>query len=585
MIEIRMNDLSFSDHEISVFFNQLAQVDLNKEEISKLKTRTEGWVIALRLFSLINEDPVEKIKRLELVGEGQHTLSEYLLEEVLSNQPRHIQNLLMESSILNSFCEPLLQEILSNENKDTFNTNSLSLVDSLMKLNLFVIPLDDNQYWFRYHHMFQDFLQTQLKKNRNENEIIDLYKRATHWFEMRKLITEAIEYVSHVNDTDKIVRLITENWEEILDKDDWTTVENWFTFLPTELVDQNPNLLLAQLWIAQRSHQLALVPGLIEKVEKIGSELSDTETGYLSFAKCMLSYFIGDVKGSLDAANKALQLIPAKYKCFRADAYSFWTFSMLMNGKEEMALHQFELNYQNIQPPGEPIQTSRTLMHPSFIAIAKANLPLLIKYNKLFFNIEGNSPYMLGWGNYIKSMISWWSNEPQQCKEDLERFLYFKYQSASSSVMDGYVCLALTCEKLGLSNSADKALVEGSEYAKTINDHSALETLDSGRSHLNLMRNNLEDAIDWLEGSEFLPLNPTMLFWVEIPSITQCRVLIARGETKDLEKGVMLLNEYLVYSESVNNVLRMIDILVLQAVGVYISGKTRLPHAKKRKDC
>jgi LuxR family maltose regulon positive regulatory protein len=566
LTEVRMHALSFSNEEIAEFFELIQQLQFEKEDIELLHAKTEGWIIALRLMGLTIKNRDELKMTLKSLKGGLHSISEYLFNEVYTKQPKHVQEMLLEMSILNRFCGDLINEICTIDDISNSSPQDYNILEQLKEFNLFMISLDDEQKWYRYHHLFQEFLLSLLKSNKDDQEIEKLELRASEWFEQNYYFIEAIEHAFRGGDINRLVRIITDNWENALDIDLWTEVERWISFVPQSVLDQNGNLLLAQIWIAQRSHRLHLVPELTEKVGKIENSLSDAEKGYLAFAKCMLNYLVGDQKNALDASEKALRLIPEQYKCFRADTYSYWTFAMLMNGRIKEAYQQFERNLKRINPIGESTQTSRTLMHPCFLSITSADIQTAKFHNDDFFKIERISPYMMGWGTYMRSMISWWSYDLAQSIIHLDQFLQYRYQSATAIVIDGYTCLALANLELGRIEEAENAINKGLHYAEEMQDPVAQMAIGSGQARLNLKNGKIEKAKQWLKSNDAIPLNPTMFFWVEIASITRCRILIAEGETETLQEALALLEEYRIYSESIFNKMRTIDILILETL-------------------
>ena len=134
--------------------------------------------------------------------------------------------------------------------------------------------------------------------------------------------------------------------------------------------------------------------------------------------------------------------------------------------------------------------------------------------------------------------------------------------------MDGYVCLAIANEESGNSLQASKVIDSAIQYAEKLNDPAADAALASGQARLNLLRGNQSEAEEWLARTKEAPLNPTMFFWVEIPSITRCRVMISRGSEEDLTTAIQLLEDYRAYSRSVFNKMREIDILVLKVLAL-----------------
>jgi LuxR family maltose regulon positive regulatory protein len=516
---------------------------------------------------MVTKSPEEIDQTLQFVDGGIHSLADYLLTEVLASQPERIQDQLFTTSVLDRFCANLIEALFEAKGENGSEEFGAALIEWLTKSNQFIIPLDNDGKWFRYHHMFQDFLLIELKKRKTPQQIEEINLRASLWFEQNNFITEAIIHEDKAGDHDRIVRIISDHWEDIIDRDQWVIVENWISYLSESLIDQSPGVLIAQVWIAQRSHKLELVPALIEKITNVKFELTDAQSGHLSFARCMLYYFINEPKLALDEANNALKLLPITHKSYRADTYSWWTFAMMMNGFSEQAMEQYQENLKNIKPKGEPIQSTRIMMHPAFLAITQADIPSMIKYNENFFGIQNISPYMMGWGLYIKAMICWWSYDLENCQKIFEEFLEYRYLSASTCAIDIYICLARLHSDLGNIDEARKAIRAGNNFANKIQDQAAMDTMASGNAVLNLSNNELKDAEKWLVATEAVPLNPTMFFWSEIPSITRVKVLITKGGKENINKALNLLEEYKDFSESIYNRLRIIDILVLQSLG------------------
>jgi len=566
MIEIRMDDLSFSDEEILELYKKLLGVELSDKSIKLLQDKTEGWVIGLRLASMTIKDEEDVERILQAFEDNMNSVSDYLISEVLAKQPEHIMEQLIDSSVLNRFCAECIDEVLLAKNKDKQkDTDGSNLIQWLLESNMFLISIDSEQHWFRYHHLFQELLQNQLLKRRTLKEVQEIHNRAGKWFEKNDLIAEAIYHSIKAKDIDWAIQIINDNWEDTFDKDHWYIVEEWLKLIPEEVIVQSCKLLLARLWIAQKKHRGQDIPAIIESIEQCDNTLNDTEIGYLAFANCMNSLFKGEVKKALSFADQALELIPKKHYIFRADTYGWWTVIMQISGKGEQAVQAAKKALKNIDPPGEPIQLSRRTMHPNFVYMIIADLPSVKKSIKPFFKLPGNSPYMVAFGWYFQGAINWWSYKLEDAISDFDNTIKYQYQCRPRIVIEAYICKSLALQELKRPMEAKEAMIRGIQFAEDSEDPENIALMASGQVRLNLLQRELGSAEEWFTTTKHVGLEATMFWWVEVSAITQCRVLIALGTPESIDEALVKLIEFEIYSKSIYNNLRVIEVLVLQA--------------------
>ncbi len=566
MTEIRMNDLGFSDKEIASLFKKLLGIDLSDQAIKKLQEKTEGWIIGLRMASLTIKDQEDIDRLLEAVEGDLHNISDYLISEVLSKQPQHIQDQLIDSSVLNRFCAELIGEIMLTSHKaEQEISDGKELIQWLIKSNMFVIPLDTERNWFRYHHLFQDLLQNQLHKKKAKKQISEMHNKASKWFEKKDLIAEAIEHSMKAKNTNRAVKIVTDHWEDSFDSDQWYSVEGWLNYIPEHVIIKSVNLLTARLWITHKKHKVSDVPRIIKLIEQNGSVLTNKETGYLAFGKSMVSLFNNRKKEALKYAEQALKLIPKKHFIFRADTYGWWTVAMQVTGKGEQAIESAIKAVKNLDPPGEPVQLTRRTIHPNFIHLTNADIPSLHQCIEMFFKIPKISPYMLAFGWYFRGCVSWWQNDHEGVIRSFKQTIKYRYICRPLVAVEAYHCTAMALLELNQSTAAKAMMNQGVQFAERTSDPVNIAVMAAGQIRLSLKQGELESAEKWLNSVQFSGLGPSMLWWVEVPSITQCRVLIAIATPDSLTKSVNLLKGYLAYSESIFNKLRIIEIAVLQA--------------------
>ncbi len=255
LTELRAADLRFTPAEAAGFLNQIMGLNLSAEEIAALETRTEGWIAGLQLAALSmrgNKDAAGFIK--SFTG-SHHFVLDYLVEEVLHQQPEHVQTFLLHTSILDRMCGPLCDAILGkdearrmrDEKKINSESSAFSLQPSALTLeyleraNLFIVPLDNERRWFRYHHLFADLLRQRLHQLQPDH-VASLHLRASVWFEDNGLELEAFHHAAAANDVERAERLIEGNGMPLQFRGAVAPVLHWLESLPAAVLDARPSL-------------------------------------------------------------------------------------------------------------------------------------------------------------------------------------------------------------------------------------------------------------------------------------------------------------------------------------------------------
>lgn len=246
LVDIRLQDLRFTTSEIVQFFNNLYALDLAPPEISTLEARTEGWAAGLQLAALAL--PAESAHRQEFIQQfsgSQEYIADYLLEEVLNRQPATLTTFLLRISILDRFCAPLCQAL-------TDAVESETILQELFARNVFLIPLDSERRWFRYHHLFADLLRARLQRT-CAPLLPELHDRACAWFESNSYIQEAMHHALVGRDFRTVERLVNENWTAMLHQGRLSVTLRWLSALPRMATQPNlmPEVVQSTLdWLA-----------------------------------------------------------------------------------------------------------------------------------------------------------------------------------------------------------------------------------------------------------------------------------------------------------------------------------------------
>ena len=295
LAELRAEDLRFSAAEAVEFFSSRLGPLLSEHDVLRLLARTEGWAAGLQLAALRlrdRADPADFIERL--TGADWHIVN-YLGEEVLASQPPEVREFLLVTSVLNRICAPLCDAL-------TERADGASLISEIYRANLFLVPLDDEHRWFRYHHLFGGLLRHELARTAPDRPSA-LHQRAAQWYADHGDAAEAIGHAIASGDGSLSGRLVAAHWRQPFNAGQLETVRMWLDALPAELVSADASLSAARVWVALDTGRL----------EEVGAALDAAETSVLPDAqltvlRALQLYKAGNVGG---AAARLREISPS----------------------------------------------------------------------------------------------------------------------------------------------------------------------------------------------------------------------------------------------------------------------------------
>ncbi|MFZ0547936.1 MAG: LuxR C-terminal-related transcriptional regulator [Candidatus Promineifilaceae bacterium] len=242
LTELRAQDLRFTKAEAAQFLQQNMNLTLSSDQIVALETRTEGWVAGLQMaaLSMQNRDDVDDFVTSFT---GSHRfIMDYLVEEVLNQQSIEVQNFLLKTSVLTRLCAELCDQLLQSP------PTSQQFLEQLETNNIFLIPLDNERRWFRYHHLFADLLQQRLRQSATlskedaEKRVAELHNRASEWYEDNGLELDAFHHAAAANNIERTERLIEGAGVPLHYRGSAHPVLHWLESLPTTTLDARPSL-------------------------------------------------------------------------------------------------------------------------------------------------------------------------------------------------------------------------------------------------------------------------------------------------------------------------------------------------------
>ena len=324
LIEIRAGDLRFTADEAAVFFNQVMGLSLSRDDVEALEQRTEGWIAGLQLAALALQAPrfIERtadasafIDAFLSSFSGSHPyVADYLAEEVLSRQSEEVKTFLLQTSILDRMTGELCDSL-------TGRSDSQVLLRQLDQANLFLVPLDEQRRWYRYHRLFAELLRNHLQEA-TPDQFRELHRRAAGWYERHGFVSEAIKHFLAAGDQQRTAQIIERNAMARLMHGDSVTVLNWINAV-TPLLQGRPWLVVYQSWAQVITGEIEQIEARLQTAESwIDSHASDTNAREMGFhiaaIRALVAHRRGKARQAIDLASQALERLPGSEPTIRS---------------------------------------------------------------------------------------------------------------------------------------------------------------------------------------------------------------------------------------------------------------------------
>jgi LuxR family maltose regulon positive regulatory protein len=279
MVSLLPADLRFSVDEAAAFLNQVMRLGLAGDDIATLEALTEGWAAGLQLVALSMQG-AEDIPHFIRTFSGSHRyIFDYLAQEVLNRQPEPIRRFLLQTSILERLSGPLCAAVLGDGPTGASLNECQAILETLERLNLFIVPLDDERKWYRYHRLFADFLQARLAQEAPPHELAGLHQRASRWYAGQNLPTEAIAHALQAGDFEQAAALIEQIGLFMFESSQLSTLLGWLAGLPPGQVRRRPRLNMLYAWALLASSRFPEVAAHLQEVEQsLGVTVSEAQT-------------------------------------------------------------------------------------------------------------------------------------------------------------------------------------------------------------------------------------------------------------------------------------------------------------------
>lgn len=541
--EIRTSDLRFSEAEARALIEGVTGRQLPGEVAALLAERTEGWPVGLQLASLSlreSQDPLGLVQRF--AASSDRLVAEYLVSEVLGRLPDRQRRLLVRMSVLDRVCGALCEAISEGELQPGEGNAVLA---AMWGANLFLIALDGEGRWHRFHHLFLELLRRELPQLYTEQEIAAMRLRACAWCESQGLIEEAIGYAVQAGDDGQAAGLVDAHLHEALNREDSRRLDGWLQALPESVLGR-PDILIAQAFRELLRARYDVMFTLAEAAE------AELETGRGDHTPAQLQAWLGAINAlrSIHAytggraadcmayAGLALQQLPPEMIYARSQAELYYLFSLEMTGRRREAIAAAEAAL-GAQAGRRDARTGRLMLALASTHYTTADLPALFAIVASYrrFAAEGGFRFSLGWANFGLGWVHYQRNELAAAEACFRAVADDRYAVVGRCAIDGLTGLALTLHAQGRGQEAHLVV---DELRRLITDRGMLPSApiaDALALRLRLDRGE-PPGIEW-PTSDALG-QPTPDLWIT-PDMVAARAHAFSGSAERLDAAALLL--------------------------------------------
>jgi len=591
--ELRLTDLRFTLDEAAAFLNQVMGLDLSADDVAALASRTEGWIAGLQMAAASMQGREDIASFIQAFTGSDRYILDYLVEEVLQGQPDSVQTFLLQTAILDRLAGPLCDAVIGSPPL-VGEGSSQATLERLERANLFIVPLDNERRWYRYHHLFADLLRQRLQQTQPD-KVPELHRRASEWHEQNGLMAAAIDHALSAEDFERAAHLVELAAEQTMMRSEVATFLSWVEALPDEVVHARPLLRAYQAGMQLMSGRpLQIVEKHLQEAAE--ADAAGSVSGAVSAFRAMLAAYQGDTSQSIELANQALQLLPEGSLFLRSVAAGIRSLGLFYSGDVVAAKQALEEAARISEKAGNLMNAVLAVCHLADLCTVQGQLgeakAFYDKALELAVDRRGQPQPIAGIALIgLGAVLREW-NELEDAAHHFIKGIELASKFSKAGIFNGYVGLAYVRQAQGDVQGAREAMQTAQQVAietEAIKVDDALAA--TYQAHLWVIQGDLEAALRWAKerGLDPSPALSETKGEVEgldreigdgslissyprcLEHVTLARLYTAQGQH---EAALKILQPLLQAVEVRGWTRLVINILVLQAVALQKQGDT-----------
>jgi LuxR family maltose regulon positive regulatory protein len=587
LTELRADNLRFTSEETTAFLTGVMELPLSAEEVAALEAHTEGWIAGLHLAALSMQGRDDVAGFIAAFTGSHRYVVDYLIEEVLLRQPEEVQDFLMQTCLLDRLSGPLCDAVRVRD-------DSLVRLAQVEHANLFLVSLDDERQWYRYHHLFAEVLRNRLQQQQ-PSVVPELHHRASRWYEQHELFDEAVTHALAVPDVERAARLIEKFAQLTNFPSQFQILLGWLNRLPDALVRTHPSLCIMHAITLMLTHQLEKSSDRLQDAERclemeMPAEQRSNILGQLAAFRSQLARLVGDYERCIPLAQRALELVPDTKEMslalmLHASALGTAANAYLVDGNMTPETERVvETTLASVRAMGNIPTTVRSISNLARLQLLQGRLrsaavtieqaaQLAARHGGLQSSINGADYY------FILGDLLCERNQLDSAEQQLVQGIGLVKETATADaemITRGYMALARLQQARGKSTQVRETLdaftvmSRQRGYAPALVAHGV-----AVQAQVELAQGNLAAAIRWAESSS-VSISDELRYQREREYLTLVRVRIAQGRETPmgpfLPEVLVLLERLLEDAEAKMRMRSMLEVLLLRALALQAQG-------------
>ena len=580
--EIRMQQLAFTVAETREFIRCSLGEAVSDQAIDLLQQRTEGWPAALRLAMLAVPDMNSTESFAERIPADIHAVREYLMQEVLATRTLEDRDYILRAAFLDRFCAPLVEAVLPVPVYDSKRLSGREFLRRINEIGLFTIPLDDQDKWFRFHHLFQTMLKREAREVFDLEQTRYIHVSAARWFEDQGLLEEAIAQLTNADMFVEAAALIVRHRNTIMNAEQWQRLDGWLGLLPSELIEKSPELLLLRARIIRTRGGTEEAVVVLQKAKDlielttINSELREELFGSLESARCELLYEQSDGTGALAAARRALELVPDDSRAERGIAHIIQAAALQMTGELKLAKNLLYAAMSDSAGANAESATfnSRLMVALGFVQWMDADLKALRPTADQGAELaaSANLREALAVSRSFQAAVLYHQDELAAALDCLEDITSSRSISNPRFHIQCLIISSLVYQEVGNLSQATTVAHSLHEFALNTQSAFLIVLAEAFAAEIALRQGRMTEALSWATQFDPEPLVPMYSFYE--PVLTFVKILVLNDSDWSRKRAGPVLHRLVDYLTTTHNNRFLIEALALRAMLLEACGET-----------
>jgi LuxR family maltose regulon positive regulatory protein len=575
LTEIRMPDLQFAASDTALLFERCTGRAVSASLLKCLQQRSEGWPVGVRLAALALRDGGEAAELERGFTGSTPQVQQFFIEEVLSQQSAGVRDWLLRTSISDRFCAALGDALSAGcvVGEGEERLEGRSFIQRVASGAMLCLAVDENLEWYRYHCLFRTFLESQLRKQHTDAEVVELHRRAAAWFEANGLFEEAIPHVLAAAGATAAGQLLARHRNALLNREHRHRLQRCLCLLPADTIEMDPELLLLKAWLMHHQGRQIETPVVLDRIEALlegdagglDQIIVASLRGSVLALRSLQRYREGRADLALACAEQALHSLADDSPHARVTAQAVVAGTRQMTGDLKGARRWIHDALTRASGSIEVCQAPlvATLCFLDWMAADLSALQWTASQNDKLNDAQSQGNWALG--RYFLGLVQYQRNELALAEATLLPALAVQYAPRLGYRTEISFVLAAVYQALGQADRAREIVDAVCEHLLRTGNSPALFRAGAYQAELALRQGRVDEAQEWARNFDPGPVQLVYRFF-NAPHLTLARVWIAEGSAENREQAGHLLQLLQADLAARHNIRFLIEVLALQAL-------------------